>query len=93
MQRRAVAAEHALKKAELHVRSAELRAQSAESELIQLRKHYTVRAHFSCKLCCAASYSSSNLPGEAHMHALHEGCDIFHHPLTSALQASCSTMV
>ena len=42
MQRRAAAAEHLLKKAELGVRSAELRAQSAESELIQLRRHYSV---------------------------------------------------
>ena len=42
MQRRVAAAEHALKKAELRVRGAELRAESAEAELSHLRKHHAV---------------------------------------------------
>ena len=54
MQRRTAAAEHALKKAELRVRSVELRAQSAESELAQLRKAHAVSAqvvfHSTCHI-------------------------------------------
>lgn len=45
MQRRTAAAEHALKKAELRVRGAELRADSAEAELAHLRKQHTVRLY------------------------------------------------
>lgn len=42
MQRRVAAAEHALKKAELWLRGAELRAESAEAELSHLRKQHAV---------------------------------------------------